>query len=86
MPHDHTPFSTLHMVVAISHNLLPGPSTITTARNPPILRPESGNKYDQNLARNTFAAENPLEQWRNMIQQLYGIELKIPGANTPATR
>jgi len=26
-----------------------------------------------------FAPENPLGQWRNMIQELYHIELKIPG-------
>lgn len=26
-----------------------------------------------------FASENPLGQWRNMIQELYDIELKIPG-------
>jgi len=26
-----------------------------------------------------FAPENPLGQWRNMIQELYDIELKIPG-------
>ena len=28
-----------------------------------------------------FAPENPLGQWRNMIQELYDIELKIPDAN-----
>ena len=28
-----------------------------------------------------FAPENPLGQWRNMIQDLYDIELKIPGEN-----
>lgn len=26
-----------------------------------------------------FASENPLGQWRNMIQELYGIELTLPG-------
>ena len=26
-----------------------------------------------------FAPENPLGQWRDMIQELYDIELKIPG-------
>jgi transposase len=30
-----------------------------------------------------FASENPLGQWRNMIQELYGIELKIPGEKKP---
>jgi transposase len=29
-----------------------------------------------------FAPENPLGQWRNMIQDLYDIRLKIPGENT----
>lgn len=33
-----------------------------------------------------FAPENPLGQWRNMIQELYGIELKIPGEHTPTMR
>jgi len=30
--------------------------------------------------------ENPLGQWRNMIQDLYDIKLKIPGDNTPKKR
>ncbi len=30
-----------------------------------------------------FAPENPLGQWRNMVQDLYHLELKIPGENTP---
>lgn len=34
-------------------------------------------KYDAHQV--AFAPENPLGQWRNMIQELYGIELKIPG-------
>jgi transposase len=29
-----------------------------------------------------FAPENPLGQWRNMIQELYNVELRIPGENT----
>lgn len=33
-----------------------------------------------------FAPENPLGQWRNMIQDLYDIKLKIPGDNTPKKR
>jgi len=32
-----------------------------------------------------FATENPLGQWRNMIQELYDIELTIPGENTSKT-
>jgi transposase len=30
-----------------------------------------------------FAPANPLGQWRNMVQELYGIKLHIPGANAP---
>jgi transposase len=41
-------------------------------------------KYDAHTV--AFAPENPLGQWRNMIQELYGLELKIPGVNTPHKR
>ena len=34
-------------------------------------------KYDAHKI--AFAPENPLGQWRNMIQKLYNIELRIPG-------
>ncbi len=30
-----------------------------------------------------FAPENPLGQWRNMVQELYKLELKIPGEHKP---
>lgn len=33
-----------------------------------------------------FAPDNPLGQWRNMVQELYEIKLKIPGVNTPNKR
>lgn len=34
-------------------------------------------KYDAHMV--AFAAENPLGQWRNMIQEFYKIKLKLPG-------
>jgi len=34
-------------------------------------------KYDAH--RVAFAPDNPLGQWRNMVQELYEIKLKIPG-------
>ena len=34
-------------------------------------------KYDAHMI--AFAPENPLGQWRNMIQELYNVELKLPG-------
>lgn len=36
-------------------------------------------KYDAH--RVAFAPENPLGQWRNMVQELYEIKLQIPGAD-----
>ena len=38
-------------------------------------------KYDAHHV--AFLPENPLGQWRNMVQELYEIKLHIPGANTP---
>ncbi len=40
---------------------------------------EKWKKYDAHQV--AFAPENPLGQWRDMIQELYDIELKIPGEN-----
>lgn len=41
-------------------------------------------KYDAHHA--AFAPENPLGQWRNMIQELYGIELKMPRSQKRTSR
>ena len=71
------------------------PPALRSPKTPPAARAEyyqmlwpylldKWRKYNAHLV--AFAPENPLGQWRNMVQELYGIQLNIKAPTTPQNR
>jgi transposase len=73
--------STIYLPPALRESDVPAEARVEYYQ---ILWPYLLDKWKKYGAhRVAFAPENPLGQWRNMVQELYGIDLKIPGENTP---